>query len=376
MFFHNVKYYTLDTIRQKPVVFWLMMFPIILSTFFHAAFSGIYEKDFLNNAIPVAVVVKRDNPNFKKVMDELSKGEDKMFDTTWTDEEQALKLLEDGDVIGVIYVDPALSLSVRTDGLDQTIIKTFLDRYSVTESVIIENAIKNPSSINDVSAAFSQELNAVRAQKLSDGNMDVYVTYMYNLIAMVCVLGSTVGLSIALNNEANLSSVGMRTALSPTSKLQKCFAGLVSGCIVQTFCSLIASIYIVFVLKEDLGVPFGMVTLVAVVGSWLGVSIGFFFGSVGRLSISARTGICTSVTMFCCFLSGLMLGDMKMTVEENAPIINRINPPALISDALYVLNVDDNLDRFIVKMITMLSMTVGFTVLGFIVTRRKKYASL
>ena len=38
-------------------------------------------------------------------------------------------------------------------------------------------------------------------------------------------------------------------------------------------------------------------------------------------------------SMVCSFLSGLMNNTMKDLVEKNMPVINRINPAALISDA-------------------------------------------
>ena len=330
MLFHNIKYYTLATVKEKAVIFWLMIFPVILATFFHVALIGVYDQDIKFNTIPVAVTVKMENPNFRKVMDGLSEGDDAMFKTTYADEEEALKLLDDGDIEGVIYVDPKLSLSVKTQGLDQTIIKSFIDRYSVTESVIIENAMKNPKSIQDVTEAFSQELKANEQLKLTDGNLNIYMTYMYNLIAMVCVLGTTVGIDIARKNEASLSSVGIRNCVSPTMKITKSFAGLISGCIVQSVCSLIAAIYIVFILRDDLGVSFPMVALTAIVGSWMGVAIGFFLGTVGKFSEGARQGLAIAFSMVLCFLSGLMVGDMKSIMMENLPWFNNINPAALV----------------------------------------------
>ena len=71
-----------------------------------------------------------------------------------------------------------------------------------------------------------------------------------------------------------------------------------------------------------------------------------------------------------------MIADVKPDVMEKAPIVNELNPAAVVCDALYYLNLDKDYDRFIKKLITMLIMTVVFTAVGFIFTRRKKYASL
>ncbi|MBR6337389.1 MAG: ABC transporter permease [Ruminococcus sp.] len=373
---HNIKYYTLSSIREKSVIFWLMIWPVILATFFHVTLVGVYDKDIKYNSIAVAVVEKTDNPTFRQVMDGVSEGDDALFDTTYADEEKAMQMLEDGDVKGVLISDGELSLKVKTTGVDQTIIRSFADRYSITEAVIIENAKKDPTSIGKVSEAFSKELKANDRRDLSDGNMNTYMTYMYNLIAMVCILGTTVGINIAAMNEANLSALGIRNCVSPTKKLSKNFAGLISGCLVQSVCSAIAVIYIVFILRDDLGVSTGMAMLTAIVGSWMGVAIGFFFGTIGKFSEGARVGLSIAFSMVLCFLSGLMVGDIKYLLIDKAPWFNNINPAALVCDALYVLNVDSNMDRYIVKMLTMVAVTLFFTILGFVMTRRKKYASV
>ena len=80
--------------------------------------------------------------------------------------------------------------------------------------------------------------------------------------------------------------------------------------------------------------------------------------------------------MFCCFCSGLMVGNMKSVVARYAPWFNRINPAALITDSLYYLNIDSDYQRYAVAVISMAVLSAVLILLGFILTRRKKYASL
>jgi len=80
--------------------------------------------------------------------------------------------------------------------------------------------------------------------------------------------------------------------------------------------------------------------------------------------------------MVLCFLSGLMIGDIKATINEKAPWFNKINPAAVISDSFYCLSIYDNYDKYIVKLATMVIISAIFVILGFAVSRRKKYASL
>ena len=67
---------------------------------------------------------------------------------------------------------------------------------------------------------------------------------------------------------------------------------------------------------------------------------------------------------------------MKAIIAENIPWFNNINPAAVISDSLYCLNIYNDYERFTVKIITMLIISAIFVLLGFVLSRRKKYASL
>ena len=58
-----------------------------------------------------------------------------------------------------------------------------------------------------------------------------------------------------------------------------------------------------------------MVYLSGAVGSLTGVTMGFFIGSFGRLNQNVKMAISMSVTMLSCFLSGLMIGNMKSVIE-------------------------------------------------------------
>ena len=68
--------------------------------------------------------------------------------------------------------------------------------------------------------------------------------------------------------------------------------------------------------------------------SLIGVSIGMFIDDFGKMQEGAKIGIILGISMVSSFLAGLMNGNMKDIVEKSVPIVNRINPASLISDAL------------------------------------------
>ena len=61
---------------------------------------------------------------------------------------------------------------------------------------------------------------------------------------------------------------------------------------------------------------------------------------------------------------------MKDTVEKHAPIINRFNPAALISDALYCINVYDDASRYYRNLITLIVMSAALVLASFLLIRR------
>lgn len=376
MFFHNFKYSLKNAFRQKEFLFWILAFPIILGTFFYVAFNSMYEKESMFNKIPVAIVENTENTAFKEVIKELSSGEDAMFDSKFTDSQTALDMLKTNDISGIINVDSELSLTVSNDGIKQTIIKSFLDQYQIRESIITDTVNNNPQNLQSVIDAMSQEINCNESLSLSNGNMDTYIQYFYNLIAMVAFFGSISGLYIAINNQGNLSAIAARKCISPTNKLTSITASLLASFVAQVVCVSIGITYILFILKVDMGDKIPMVYLSGAVGSLTGVTMGFFIGSFGRLNQNVKMAISMSVTMLSCFLSGLMIGNMKSVIEMYVPIVNRINPAALISDLFYCLNIYNDYRRYTEKFVTLLILSVVFTIGGFLLTRRKKYASL
>ena len=106
--------------------------------------------------------------------------------------------------------------------------------------------------------------------------------------------------------------------------------------------------------------------------------IGRHIYAVGGNDTAAKfSGIDTAKVKFVVFsFSGLMAGNMKAVMAKNMPWFNKVNPAAVISDSFYCLVIYDDLDRFAEKIITMLIMSAVFAVLGFALTRRRKYESL
>ncbi|SHM86556.1 ABC transporter permease [Ruminococcus flavefaciens] len=377
MFLHIFKYELKNGLRTKDLIIWLILFPILLGTCFKIAFGSIYEKTEKFRSIPVAVVDDGDNAAFRQVIESIESADEPFLKATFTDKEKAEKMLDDGDVEGIIFTADKLSLTVKEKGIKETMLKSFVEQYTVREKIVMDAINTAPEKAQEVIASLTSDTaSSCKEIPLTQGNPDPYVQYFYNLIAMVAMFGSITGMHITIQNQADLSPLGARNNCSPAPKSISIAACLAGSYIMQTVCMINCVTFLAFVLKVDFGDRLWLVYPSAILGGILGVSFGFFVGSIARVSIKAKTAILMSVSMALCFCSGLMVGNMKAVIAGKIPWFNNINPAAVISDSFYCLNIYEDYDRFISKLITMAVTSAAFIVLGFVISRRKKYASI
>lgn len=379
--FQIFKYSLKRLFRNRAELFWIILFPIILGTLFKLAFSNLSNEESFQT-IPVAIVQEEGklSDDFVKTAKELSKGEKPFLEAHYCEEKEALDLLEEQKVDGIIYVGDTISLTISSDmgnaALNQNILQTFTEEYQMNYQAVSEIAMKNPEKLPEVLTVLQESASYNKSVSYSKGNTDTYDQYFYNLLAMVCMYSGMSGCIIAIHNQANLSALGARRNVAPIHKLKQITVELVANILLQFLCVLISFAYIVLVLKIDLTARLPLAILSIFVGCMTGMTFGFFLGTIGNLSENMKFGILMSVTMVGSFLSGLMIGSMRILVETYCPVINKINPSALITDMFYSLAIYDTLDRYFRNMITLIIFSVFFTIGGFLITRRKKYANL
>lgn len=381
MFWHSFKYNLKITLRDKTQIFWNLVFIIILGTLFKSTFGNAYDTEILNEIKVVSYIedqtIKNNVSDFIENITVDEAGEKKLLNITYADSmDEAMELLEDSDQVGLFYSeDGMLKLKVKETGIAESVLSIVVSQYHQIVSVMTDVSDKTPDVQMAVMEILMSEGDENVQKVLSDGNMDPYIQYFYNLLAMACLLASSAGVTFCIKNQANLSDLGARKNLGGTNSFSRTFGGLLAIWLVLCATSLISFTYF-----KIIGVDFGnripAVILIILVGTLMGLSAGFFVGSIGKLSKGVKDAIATTYSILTCFLSGLMIMDMRMIIELKCPIINDINPAVWISDAFYSLVIYDTYDRYWHNIILMLCSTVAFIIAGTLLGRRKQYASL
>lgn len=393
MFLHNL-YYSLKTLfKNKVLIFWTFAFPLILGTFFNMAFSNIEKSEQLD-IIDIAIVQNENFTNsdiYKETFKTLSDGEDALFSIRYCDEEEASEYLKNGDVIGYLVLEDEPRLVFVKNGIDETILervtKSIEEGKAMYERAVEEKfkAFQEERDPVDLQLLQAQVLNEVK-EAISSAKADIIDTSsenlsytmieFYTLIAMTCLYGGILGMSVTNNNLANMSKKGMRVATSPVPKRVLIFCGALSGYIVQLIGLALLFIYTIFVLKVDYGVHMKEIVFLSLAGSLSGLSLGIMVSALLKVKEDTKMGIIIAITMMGSFLAGMMGITMKYIVDVNYPIINKINPVSMITDGLYSLyyyGVGTRYYTDLISLIAFSSLMIGISIWSL---KRGRYDSI
>ena len=374
---HLMKYDVKVKLHNFNRVFWPLLFPLILATLFYFAFGRIDEADF--ETVPVAVVEEADNSGeqaFLNFLDMAEKDESKLIKTEVMGEKQAIKALENREVSGIYYAEETPSLTVSGVGLEESILQTLLESYENSKNTMENIAVNHPEGMQSAAEQMSDYREMVKQVSLGGKTTDQTAQFFYALIAMACLYGCFSGYGTALYLQANLTALAARRCVTPTHKLKLILSEMLTSFLMHFGDIIILLIYLRYVLKMDFKGDIPRMLLVSFIGSMIGVSMGIFISSIGKSREGVKIGILLGVSMVCSFLAGLMNSNMKDIVERYCPVINRINPAALIADAFYCINVYDDPARFWRSLAILTVMSVLLTLGSFFMVRRERYDSI
>lgn len=384
MFLHNYKYRLKCIIRDKQMIFWTFLFSILLATLFNLAFSNLSVAESFSK-IKIGIVNNAEynkNTDFIKAIDSVSKsdksaGKSNLFDIKYTTMEEADKLLGDSKIEGYIYFNNGIKLVVKESGLNQTIIKGFLDDFKQTSSTVTTIIRKNPAAVqNGLIESISNRTDYLKEAAAGKSAPDTTVNYFYTLIAMACLYGSFWGLKEVSAIQANQSSQGARVNMAPAHKLKLFTASIFAAATVQLAEIFILLAYLILILKVNFGSQLGYISLTCVIGTVTGVTFGTCIASIIKKGEGIKVGILIGLSMTMSFLSGMMYDKMKYIVSTNAPILGYLNPANLITDSFYSLYYYDTHTQFFTDITLLCIFTAVFSIITYFVLRRQKYASI
>lgn len=366
---------------QKWIIGWNFLFPLVLATAFFLGFGNLISDDPDSmSTIDIGIVstTSADSP-FISIIDELSKetdGDVKLLNaTTYTSKEEAIKAMNKGTISGFYLVsDIGIETIVPFNGYDATILNEIVREYENKKAVLEDIMRDHPENMESAVQMISQDLNIIEEHDFGC-NTSPYIQYFYSLLAMASLFGSWISTAMLEVICADKSEHGKRFECSPSGKLTAILAGMLAGLTFQSLSNIVTVLYIEYVLGINLGAPLLNIALITTLGSAVGIASGVLIGALCN-NERLRVSLPIIYSMVCSFLSGLMWLQIKQIIESNCPIVNRLNPAALLTDSLYVLATYGKIHEYYLDIATMLIIIVICLIISTISLRRRKYASL
>lgn len=384
MFKHIYFYQLKAQIRNKENVFWLLMFPIILTTLFQFVLSDIMSaENFVT--IPIAVVKSvelEQDVIFTGVLEDVSVSDDEykkdaLFSVKYVDLQEAKRMLNEKEISGYIYHNGSLHVVVLDNGYEETIIKAFLDLFIQRQTslgTIIPMIEKE--RIAEIVTLSSEERSYLKEINLNSKEPNLTVVFFYTALAMSCLYGAIAGSDNVIKIQADLSPMAAKMNVVPLPKMKAFLAYTAASTTIQVFNVLILLAYCFFILGVDFGNDYYHIILTCIVGSITGITLGTFISALFKLSEGVKTGIIFGFTMICSYLAGMMDISIKYFMQEKYPFLDKINPASLITDSFYALYYYDGFERFWFNIFILLMMSFALFCGTIIVLRRHRYEAI
>lgn len=357
--FYNLKI----TFKNKELIFWTFAFPVILGTLFYAAFSNIKTAEDYE-PIKIAVVKNEDNriyPIYTQILKSLSEGENRVFDTSYYDsKDEATTKVHDDEVSGAVIFENENDypeLLVEKSSIDQTIVQNVMTE--IEQTMVAGKQFDNPEIKNTYHTDYEFTM----------------IEY-YSLLAMACLYGGMIATKALDKNLANMTASGKRVAIASVSKVKIVLGVLFTSYITQLVGLAILFSYMTLILRIDFGANLPYIILFTMIGALMGLALGTFVSAVFKTKEDNKDGILTGFTMIGCFFAGMMGPQMKYLIDSSVPILNKLNPSAIITDGYYALSTYGPNERFFFDIISLLIFSAVLSMVSIMILRRQKYDNL
>ncbi len=369
MFSRIFRYRILTILRSKDNIFWLLLFPILLSIFFNLALKDAMSGDVFEN-IHIAVI---NDENYEKetvmksilqavsVTDESESSENTMFTVQYIGIDEAEALLDTDKIAGYIYFDEGSHLVIRENGIPQTIIKTFLDIAEQKTDTFCNLMEQNQGMIaEEMMESLEESKEYITDVSNGRNKVDTSLPFFYSILGMACMYSASVGCLGILNIQVNQSALAKRNCMAPVKKIKLMISDFIAYGVMCNCIILILLVFISKVIGIDFGDRYGLIIFTSLVGSYTGLSFGYFIGAIVKGNIFMKSNLVIGISMIWSFMAGMMSNTVKYSINQHAYIVNRLNPVNLITESYYKLYYYKDLDKYYENIILLFGMIIFF----------------
>ena len=366
-------------LRNKDNVFWAFIFPLLLGTFFYLGFGKLSVDESLNT-IDVYIASHDKNHQLVTVLEDISYGDGKKLFKVNTsfDLDQLNQSFADKEIDNFIYLqDGLINYKIIENGIEETIIKSVLDKYIQGEALVKKVMETNPENVEKVLSSFlNPKTYLVEATSGTNPNSNKLIIYFYALIAMACTFASYWGIGLVNDIQADASPLATRVNITPTHKLKLILIYTLAAITIHFTGNLGLIAYLKYILGIEFAHNTWLIILTSLIGTISGIALGAFLSTIIKGTFDKKSGIITTISLLLSFLSGLMVVDVKYLVQKNAPILGLINPTNLLTECFYSLYYYNDIGKYFYNLgiLALISLILIFST--YLKMRGNKYDSI
>lgn len=365
-------------LHKRACIFWNLCFPIILSTVIALSVHTMQDKVY--HSLRVAIVTEgnksKDCSIVKAMKGAKYKDEIAMFNVIECGLCEAAALLHTNQVVGYIIVSDVDSFLVKSNGLSQTIIQSFVDQYKQFLRTCLKIKKMHPEVPMEELSYSGQITTQFIQEETIPNKLDNTVIYFYALIAMACMFSAQFGILEVTNIQADQSDVATRINCAPVSKTRLYLCSVLAAFTV-CFCMIATLImYIKYILNVGFDKRDCLLLGIGALGVLTGICIGAFMGVLLKEKNVLKETVMMGAVLFFSFLSGALVVQVKYYVIKKVPLLSYINPANLIADSFYCLYYDHNYQRFFINASILLAICTVLGSVSILMIRRRTYAYL
>lgn len=321
-------------LRDKPLIFWTLLFPMILATFFNVSLRNAYDESEMK---PISLAIVESHNEQNNLFIEQLEQRDIVVSKPYATREEAELAMENKDVSAYVVNKQGivqLVLGQELSNMESSLLTQIVHSYN-TKKQLIEAQTQNNQGV--VSFEFIEEISQEHKfvdVDVAEKKQSLVLINFYSTIAMLCIYASEWGNKSGKYLQANLSPLGIRTNISPTRKGKLILFDIVAVYLVFLMEYTIHLSYLKFVLDVPFG-NFDVIAITGMLGGLLSVTFGYTICVMVNASEDLRGTIISMMGLFMSFLSGMMSAEIKYNIDTHFPLVNKLNPAALITDNLY-----------------------------------------
>ncbi len=360
-------------LRDRSTLFWTAVFPLILATLFYFAFSNLMDAETFE-PIPIAVVDADKEDNMFE--------EAGLFDIRYVSETDAADLLETDEIDAYILSGTEPQLIVKESGYAAAVTKAYMDSYQQIASAITNIMIESGGTADPeaVLALLQPEIaDDTAGYTVTDDSFafpDYTTNFFFTLMAMTCMYAGMSGVRLDRIMQVNQRRTAARIHTAPVYRSKLFLGCYIPVLLLQILISIIVYAYVRLILGVSFGNDHALIILTGVIGAATGTTIGALIGLVTKIPESLKENIVLAISMVGSFLAGMMSTDMKYLVQVHIPILAKINPVNLITDAYYSLYYYPTYERFTSNVLGLILMCSGCLAIILVTLRRQRYETI